>query len=512
MTHAISVTAPLWIGLLLGIVIGGFAELWGIGNPETLIRLARWKDRLFIGCIAIGSAVGSIVLYALYASGVSMHFGPKPTYIIGIVVGGLLFGAGLAISGYVPGSEWMALGEGRRDVLYAIPGGLLGAAAWTVVYQTPVGHWLVNTWNFGRLVIGGSITTIPPERALIIAIPYAIVLLLIAYFLPRYQGGKRSCLRQAIAPTADPVDEAHRLDTIAYLSEGGMAGGQSPLVQKRVPEPNFFSPTMLFVGAIIGLTVVAGIFLHQIFGESTTYSWIAGQLLLPHFTYSQTVFAKIGWEPLSDIGTFLGSFLAAIFLSRRFNAFRPVIPPSWRNRFGTSPFKRVAGSFGGSFLVLFGARMADGCASGHILSGGVQMAVSAWVFTAAVIIAMLLVARWVYANSSEKVHPDEAENDGLPQQTLARPADGGHLVVASRTPQWLSYLLILGTILTIVIAAIVTHGATKTPIALNQWVAVVIVPLLMLGIAGAYFVDKGRSDDSPVSTVPEPKPPKEHSA
>lgn len=108
--------------------MAGPPSCWGIANPETLIRLARWKDRLFIGCVAIASAVGAIVLYPAYALGVSMHFSPEPIYIFGVVVGGLLFGAGMAVSGYVPGSEWMALGEGRRDALYAVAGGILGAA------------------------------------------------------------------------------------------------------------------------------------------------------------------------------------------------------------------------------------------------------------------------------------------------------------------------------------------------------------------------------------------------
>jgi uncharacterized membrane protein YedE/YeeE len=52
---------------------------------------------------------------------------------------------------------------------------------------------------------------------------------------------------------------------------------------------------------------------------------------------------------------------------------------------------------------MFGARMADGCASGHILSGGVQMAASAWLFTVAVFIGMIATARVTYGNASEKV-------------------------------------------------------------------------------------------------------------
>jgi len=366
------VTAPLWIGVILGALIGGFAELWGIANPETLIRLARWKDRLFIGCVAIASAVGAIALYLAYALGLSMHFSPKPVYIFGVVIGGLLFGAGMAVSGYVPGSEWMALGEGRRDALYAVAGGVLGAAAWTLLYQTSLGHWLVTSANYGSLIATGTIKHIHPWPTFEVAVAYAVVLLAIAFFLPRFKGGKHSCIRHAATCEIDVKDQEYMSDTIAYLSEGGMKRDPhnwfTRIVLSDVQSGNFYSRAMMFVGFIIGILVVLGIFLHQIFGESTTYSWFAGRLLLPNYKYSLTVFKTIGWEPYSDIGTFFGAFISAVFVSRRFNSFRPIVPPTWRNRFGNSAAKRAIGSFVGFFFVLFGARMADGCASGHILS------------------------------------------------------------------------------------------------------------------------------------------------
>jgi hypothetical protein len=61
----------------------------------------------------------------------------------------------------------LALGEGRRDALVAIPGGLLGAAAWTLLYQTPLGHWLIATADFGDLVVTGDIHTVRPVPILI---------------------------------------------------------------------------------------------------------------------------------------------------------------------------------------------------------------------------------------------------------------------------------------------------------------------------------------------------------
>lgn len=47
-------------------------------------------------------------------------------------------------------------------------------------------------------------------------------------------------------------------------------------------------------------------------------------------------------------------------------------------------FRRYAPSFAGGFLLLFGARMADGCTSGHMMSGMMQSSVSGYVFAASV--------------------------------------------------------------------------------------------------------------------------------
>ncbi|MBS4729303.1 YeeE/YedE family protein [Mycobacterium sp. SM1] len=402
----ITVTAPLWVGVPIGMCLGAVGQVWGIGNPETLIRLARWKDRLLVGCIAITSAVGAVTLYGLYALGFSMHFSPKPVYIFGISIGGILFGAGIAISGYLPGSELMALGEGRRDALYAFPGGLLGAAAWTLVYSTPVGHWLVHAANYGDLIASGSIQHIRPMFTLLIAVAYATALFVGAALLPRYARG-RSCLVHAAGGKSDPHEEDLMSDTVAYLTEGGLDHSPSSrlhaLVVADVPTGNFYSRIKLGTSVFLGIVVVLAIFLHQIFGESTTYSWFAGHLLLPTFDYTRLVIQTVGWEPFADIGTLLGALITAVFVSRYFQGFRLVIPPSWRNRFGSDPWKRAIGSFGGFFILMFGARMAGGCASGHILSGGIQMAASGWLFTIAVFIGMTATARVIYGEASERV-------------------------------------------------------------------------------------------------------------
>ncbi|BCO88989.1 YeeE/YedE thiosulfate transporter family protein [Mycobacterium paraintracellulare] len=401
----VMVTAPLWVGVIFGIVFGAVGEIWGIGNPETLIRLARWQDRLLVGCLAVACAVGALTIYGLYALGMSMHFSPKPVYVVGVALGGIFFGGGMAISGYVPGSELMALGEGRRDAVYALPGGLLGAAAWTVIYQTAPGRWLVHTADYGDLIVSGSIDHIRPLFTFLVAALYGVALLVGAAVLPRYRGGESS-LSQAISGRDDPRNRQSASETLAYLAEGGLRQSRSNrfhAIVSDVPNSNFYSRTKLATSALIGVVVALAIMLHQIFGESATYSWLVGHLFLPHFDYTQKELRSIGWEPLSDIGTFLGALLAALFVSRRFQGLRPVIPPTWRRRFGNSGSKRAVGSFGGFFIMMFGARMAGGCTSGHLLSGGAQMALSAWIFALAVGAGMIMASRMLYGSYEQSL-------------------------------------------------------------------------------------------------------------
>jgi len=89
----------------------------------------------------------------------------------------------------------------------------------------------------------------------------------------------------------------------------------------------------------------------------------------------------------------VGAFVAAR-LSK--SQIREDVPEVWQARFGPSKAKRWAVAFGGGAIMLFGARMAGGCTSGHALSGGLQLAVSSWIFTGALFAAGVGTAWAVY--------------------------------------------------------------------------------------------------------------------
>ena len=77
------------------------------------------------------------------------------------------------------------------------------------------------------------------------------------------------------------------------------------------------------------------------------------------------------------VGTFLGALVSAI-LGKGFRV--EAVPRVWRERFGPSVVKRLAGAVIGGVLVMYGARLAGGCTSGHGISGSLQLAVGSWTF------------------------------------------------------------------------------------------------------------------------------------
>jgi uncharacterized protein len=149
---------------------------------------------------------------------------------------------------------------------------------------------------------------------------------------------------------------------------------------------NRWSPYL--VGALIGVLswVVFGM-MDESLGVSTTFVHAAILLerwISPDHASQLSYFAKtikstslIDWQFAFVIGIFAGSFLSA-FLSSSFNT--SCVPKIWNRRFGPSRSKRFIGAFIGGVILMFGARLAGGCTSGHGISGGLLLAVSSWLF------------------------------------------------------------------------------------------------------------------------------------
>ena len=81
------------------------------------------------------------------------------------------------------------------------------------------------------------------------------------------------------------------------------------------------------------------------------------------------------------------------------------VPLVWGRRFGFSARRRFVGAFLGGVVLMFGARLGGGSASGHAISGGMQLAVSSWVFLMCMFAGGVAAAFAVYGRTPGKELP-----------------------------------------------------------------------------------------------------------
>jgi len=160
------------------------------------------------------------------------------------------------------------------------------------------------------------------------------------------------------------------------------------------------------VGALIGvLSWVTFAGLGKALGTSTTISAIPGAAvgtIAPQHVINNAYWAKqfnpprttlFDWQFFLVLALPFGALLARKLSSDPSQRhFHEAVPPLWRHRFGHSRVKRYAAAFIGGAIMLFGARMAGGCTSGHGISGGLQLAVSSWAFFLAMFASGLVTA------------------------------------------------------------------------------------------------------------------------
>lgn len=141
-------------------------------------------------------------------------------------------------------------------------------------------------------------------------------------------------------------------------------------------------------------------------GTSTTFVRAAGyiqQAVMPKFvqqsSYYQAHPPKLDWQFMMVVGIFVGALLAAL-TDKSFQW--QAVPPYWQQQFGSSVIKRAIGGFVGGILIIIGVRLADGCPSGHGLSGLMQLSVSGLVAMAVFFGSAVIIAHLIYSKKAKK--------------------------------------------------------------------------------------------------------------
>jgi uncharacterized membrane protein YedE/YeeE len=151
-------------------------------------------------------------------------------------------------------------------------------------------------------------------------------------------------------------------------------------------------------GILIGLLQIpAFLLIGTALGTSSSYVTIAahiaafadGSIAQMDYLAKHMYGAKNLWQLAMVGGIVIGALVSATLSRTR----RQGISPVWRRAVGIDRLSaRAPMAFAGGFIMVLGARIADGCTTGHGISGIAQLAVGSTVAVAAMFIGGIAVA------------------------------------------------------------------------------------------------------------------------
>lgn len=186
------------LAIVIGLAFGATLDRIGATNPGYIIRMLNFTETHLMKTIFTGIGVASVLLFGGLLLGVvdPGHLSVKDAYA-GVFVGGLLLGAGFAVAGYCPGTGLTALATGRKDALFFVIGGLFGAAAYMLSYESFQGTAMLAGIAGGKATLGPVAGTDYPAvidgvSGEVLGIVIGVAFIVIGLALPRrLAGGSR---------------------------------------------------------------------------------------------------------------------------------------------------------------------------------------------------------------------------------------------------------------------------------------------------------------------------------
>lgn len=332
----------MWIAILAGFIFGGVMAYARVNRYDTISGMAIMKDWTAAKTMGLAIGIGAILIALVVELGLGSYH-VKPLLIGGAVWGGLMFGFGMAVLGYCPGTLAISAGQGSLDAVVGILGGLAGGLTFTVL--EPLLSPFLGPDLGPQSLYNSAVESGLGFHAFLLLFSGIVIYCVFAV----HRAEKSKDRTWILAGTV-----------IAILNAG------------------------LMLDAVAGRPI----------GASTAYPYIADVIT---GTTDNEYFRKIQSPGLWEVWFLLGSALAGSIYAAVTGTFEVrLVHDRWRELKGDSSERRIAWAFVGGFALLFGARMAGGCTSGHILSGGMQLAKSGMVFAAFAFAAFILTGKLFY--------------------------------------------------------------------------------------------------------------------
>lgn len=124
----------LLMGAIAGFLFGFLLQKGGVTRFNVIVNQFLLRDFTVAKVMGTAIVVGGVGVYAMLQFGWIDELSVKAAHLLGNAVGGVIFGVGMALLGYCPGTVIGAAADGAKDAWFGILGGLFGAAIYAEIH------------------------------------------------------------------------------------------------------------------------------------------------------------------------------------------------------------------------------------------------------------------------------------------------------------------------------------------------------------------------------------------
>lgn len=152
-------TPALWLAVVFGAVFGWLLHRGRVLDYNVIVNQFRLRDFTVLKVMLTAILVGGVGVLALVELGWA-KFHLRDANLLGTIVGAMIFGVGMVLYGYCPGTGLAAIATGRVHALVGAIGMLFGAMLYAVSFDW-VSKNILTVWKLGKATLA-SVTGLPP--------------------------------------------------------------------------------------------------------------------------------------------------------------------------------------------------------------------------------------------------------------------------------------------------------------------------------------------------------------
>lgn len=135
----VSAETARWLAVPMGLLFGLLLHRGGVADYNVIVRQFRFRDFTVLKIMFTAILVGGVGVLLLHQGGHAQYH-IKPANMLGVSLGAALFGVGMVLYGYCPGTGVVAMATGSLHAVAGFVGMLVGGVLYAFSFRWVEAH------------------------------------------------------------------------------------------------------------------------------------------------------------------------------------------------------------------------------------------------------------------------------------------------------------------------------------------------------------------------------------